>query len=151
MDVNTDPHVLTSLKSSNNLLNTCSSETKKSTIYSSGISILPERISSRIAEGCFPSIEQPTDCAVPRTSFTVPDRVFAIDRGLIARATFMIDSRETSPRCFTENSTRSNPCLVGHHSESPRTVLFASSRWYQVKTTKRALRWKIGMVPVDLD
>ena len=112
---------------------------QKSTVYSSGISISPARIPSRIAEGCFSSIVQPTDCAVPRTSFTVPERVFAIDRGLIARATLMIDSRETSPRCFTEKSTRSNPCLLGHLSESPRTMLFA-----QLKDGTRRKATKMG-------
>lgn len=63
------------------------------TIYSSGISISPESISSLISFGLLPSTWHPTLNAVPKISLTVPLSSFAIDLKRIFRAISMISSR----------------------------------------------------------
>lgn len=50
--------------------------------------------------GGWPSIVHPTDCAVPRISFTVPARVLASERERIIRAILIISSRGMFPVCL---------------------------------------------------
>lgn len=68
--------------------------------------MVPSLISSITSCGGFPSIVQPTDCAVPRTSFTEPDNCFAIDLGRICLAIATISSKERFPLCLTENKKK---------------------------------------------
>src|SRR5258706_12725508 len=68
--------------------------------YSSGISMSPLLTWSMTSCGGWPSIVHPTDCAVPRISFTVPARVLASERGRITRAILIISSRGMFPVCL---------------------------------------------------
>ena len=69
-------------------------------IYSSGISISPDLMSSEIALGLRPSTWQPVLKAVPRISRVVPFRSLAIDLNRIVRAMEMISSRGTLLVCL---------------------------------------------------
>ena len=60
----------------------------------------PELIESMISCGGWPSIVHPTDCAVPRISFTVPAKVLASERGRMIRAMLKISSRGMFPVCL---------------------------------------------------
>lgn len=78
---------------------------KSLTIYSvcchcSGTSISPPFIFSMMSCGLTPSTVQPTDCAVPSTSFTVPSNFRAMDRSRMTRATAKISSRVRLPLCL---------------------------------------------------
>uniref|UniRef100_F1L5Q5 Large ribosomal subunit protein uL11 n=1 Tax=Ascaris suum TaxID=6253 RepID=F1L5Q5_ASCSU len=57
---------------------------------SSGMTMSPLLIASTTSCGCWPFTVQPTDCAVPRISFTVPSSFLAIERGRICLAMLMI-------------------------------------------------------------
>lgn len=61
---------------------------------------MPSLISSITSCGGFPSTVQPTDCAVPKTSLTVPAKFLAIDLGLICLAMLRISSNEILPLCL---------------------------------------------------
>lgn len=74
-------------------------------IYSEGTSIDPSFISSMISCGGRPSTVQPTLCAVPKISRTVPFNSRAIDLGLIVRAMDMMSSKVMLPLCLTEIRT----------------------------------------------
>jgi hypothetical protein len=69
-------------------------------VYSSGTSMSPESIFSMTLCGGWPSIVHPTDCAVPRISFTVPARVLASERGRMIRAMLRISSKGMFPVCL---------------------------------------------------
>lgn len=47
-------------------------------------------------------------CAVPKTSLTVPRRLFAKDLGLICLAISIMFSKDKFPLCLTENKKK-NP------------------------------------------
>lgn len=71
-------------------------------VYSAGTSTAPELTSSMTSCGARPSIVQPTLCAVPRTSFTVPDNSRAIERFLMVRAMLRMSSNVILPLCLTK-------------------------------------------------
>merc|ERR1719495_1349459 len=50
--------------------------------------------------GFMPSTVQPTDCAVPKISLTVPDSSRDMDRSLMMRAILTISSKFTFPLCL---------------------------------------------------
>lgn len=66
-----------------------------------GIVRVPSLISSILSWGWESSTVQPTDCAVPRISFTVPDRLRAMERCLIVRAISITWSMVILPLCLT--------------------------------------------------
>lgn len=61
----------------------------------------PLLISSIRSWGALPSIVQPTDCAVPRISLTVPESSRAMDLGFITLAMVMTSSNVMLPLCLT--------------------------------------------------
>merc|ERR1719203_2025136 len=69
-------------------------------IYSEGQSMVPSLMPSMTSWGSIPSTVQPTDWAVPSTSFIVPENSLAIDRGAITRAAAMTSSMEMLPLCW---------------------------------------------------
>lgn len=70
-------------------------------VVHTGTSSWPLFIASIQSCGAFPSMVQPTDCAVPRISLTVPEKCLAIDLGLISLAMLKTSSIEIFPSCFT--------------------------------------------------
>ena len=74
----------------------------KSVVYSDGISIDPELMSSITSCGARPSMVHPTLCAVPKTSLHVPESSRAIERGLITRAMLITSSNVMLPLCLTK-------------------------------------------------
>ena len=69
-------------------------------IYSEGQSMVPSLMPSMTSWGSIPSTVQPTDWAVPRTSFIVPENSLAMDRGAITRAAAMMSSIVMLPLCW---------------------------------------------------
>ncbi len=75
--------------------------TTKQYTYLDGISMAPASISSQTSLGHLPSTVQPTLCAVPSTSFTVPTKSRAMLFARIVRATSIIAFSVTLPLCLT--------------------------------------------------
>lgn len=75
--------------------------TRSKCVYA-GTSIAPELMSSMTSCGARPSMVQPTLCAVPSTSFTVPDNSRAIERGRMTLAMLRMSSNVMLPLCLTE-------------------------------------------------
>merc|ERR1712066_486788 len=69
-------------------------------IYSEGQSMVPSLMPSMTSWGSIPSTVHPTDWAVPRTSFIVPENSLAMERGAITRAAAMMSSMEMLPLCW---------------------------------------------------
>lgn len=80
------------------------------------ISISLSLILSMISCGGCPSTVQPTDCAVPRISFTVPANLRAIDRGLMVLAISIIWSIVRLPLCLTVDQMRYNITYKSSHN-----------------------------------
>ena len=62
--------------------------------------MVPSLMPSMTSWGSIPSTVQPTDWAVPRTSFIVPENSLAMDRGAITRAAAMMSSMVMLPLCW---------------------------------------------------
>merc|ERR1711956_139680 len=69
-------------------------------VYSEGQSMVPSLMPSMTSCGSIPSTVQPTDWAVPSTSFIVPENSLAMERGAITRAAAIISSMEMLPLCW---------------------------------------------------
>jgi len=69
-------------------------------IYSEGQSMVPSLMPSMTSWGSIPSTVQPTDWAVPSTSFIVPENSLAMERGAMTRAAAMMSSMEMLPLCW---------------------------------------------------
>merc|ERR1719318_727624 len=68
--------------------------------------------------GSWPSTVQPTDCAVPSTSFMVPENSLAMDLGLITLAAAMMSSMEMFPEGLDDEGGGG-----GHHGAGGLPVL----------------------------
>merc|ERR1711972_414002 len=68
--------------------------------YSEGQSMVPSLMPSMTSWGSMPSTVQPTDWAVPSTSFMVPENSLAIDLGAIILAAAIMSSMVMLPLCW---------------------------------------------------
>lgn len=92
-------------------------------VYSEGTSTAPLFTSSMISCAGRPSTVQPTLCAVPKISLTVPLNSRAIDLGRITRAIEIISSNVILPLCLTkiknwiinnDNFGEKKPLIITH-------------------------------------
>ena len=90
-----------------------------------------------ISWGGSPSTVQPTDCAVPKISLTVPASLRAMDLGRMVFAISMICSRVKLPSCLTVNQNgkkASKRFSCARHSRGTNIIVYSTSKEVMLST-----------------